>query len=141
MVLDGEDHDDALVGGLGADLPVVFERGGEGVDVLAVEGFDGDDFDGGVGAGVDLPGEVFDVFLGGGVDDVGEVADVAGGLGELVGRFRAGGAEERAPQQRGAENDAFRSHSDMVRQTRDGGSTNAEGLLSGGLLVDCVKAG
>ncbi len=128
VVLDGEDKDDALVGGLGADLPGVFERGGPGVDVLAVQGFDGDDFDGGVGLGIDLPSEVFDVFLGGRVDDVGEVADVAGGLGQLVGRFGVGEADERAPEESGPEEDAFCSHNAMVRSEGAGGSTKAEGL-------------
>ena len=106
VILNGEDHEDALVGGLGADLPSVFERGGKGIYVLAVEGFDGDDFDGGVGARVDLPGETFDVFFGGRVDDVGEVADVAGGLGELVGRLcgRVGREGEEEKKREGSSN-------------------------------------
>lgn len=99
VILDGEDHEDALVGGLGADLPLVLEGGGEGVDVLTVEGFDGDYFDGGVGLGVDLPGELLDVFFGSRVDDAGEIGNVAGGFGELVGRFGAGkGSGEDAEQ-------------------------------------------
>ena len=114
-ILDGEDEEDALVGGLGADLPVVFERGGPGVDVFAVEGFDGDYLDGGVGLGINLPGDVFDIFLGGRIDDIREVADVAGGLGQLIGRLGMGEADERANQESDSEKYAFGSHNDMVR--------------------------
>ena len=96
-VLDGEDEENALVGGLGTDLPVVFEGGGPGVDILTVEGFDGDYLDGGVGLGVNLPGDVFDVFLGGRIDDVGEVANVTSGLRQLVGRLGVGEAASGQP--------------------------------------------
>jgi hypothetical protein len=70
---------------------------------LAVEGLDGDDFDGGVGLGVDLPGELLDVFFGGGVDHACEVSNVAGGFGEFVGRFgaRKGGREDAEQKERG----------------------------------------
>ena len=57
-ILNGKDEENALVGGFGADLPVVFESGRPGVDILAVERFDGDNLDGGMGLGVNLPGDV-----------------------------------------------------------------------------------
>ena len=130
MILDGEDEEDALVSGLGADLPGVFEGGRPGVDVLAVEGFDGDDLNGCVSFGVDLPSEVFDVFLGGRVDNVGEVADVAGGLGKLVGSLGVGKADERATEDNGPYEDAFCSHNAMVRLKSRGGSTRRRPPLS-----------
>ena len=118
VILDGEDEDDAFVGGLGADLPVVVERGGPGVDVLAVEGFYGDDFDGGVSFGVDLPGKVFDVFLGGGVYDAGEVRDVAGGLGELVGRL-GGHVGRKGEEEKKREGSSNGGHTMILRLAKD----------------------
>ena len=53
-VLNGEEQDDAAVGSLRADLPFVFEGGGEVFDRLAVERFHRDHGDLGVGLAIDL---------------------------------------------------------------------------------------
>ena len=78
-----EDHEDATVCALGADLPLLFELGGELFDGLVViKGLNGDDGDLGVGLAVNGGAEIFNLLADGGGECAGEVVDVAGGRGE-----------------------------------------------------------
>jgi hypothetical protein len=90
VVVGGDQHQDAAVRGLGADLPLLFEEVGEVGYCLAAEVVDGDNGDLRVGLMVELAAELLHLGFGGGVDDTGEVGDVGGGFGELVGGFGVG---------------------------------------------------
>ena len=84
-----EEHEDAAIGSLGANLPFVFKRGGELFDgLVAVEGLDGDEGDLGVGLAIDLGAEGFNALLCGGGQDACEVADVTGWSREGAHRLR-----------------------------------------------------
>ena len=78
-VLDGEEHEDAAVGLLFADLPFGEELVGEGLDRLAFGGVDGDDEDLGFGFVVQFATEGFHVGFAVRGEDLGVVVDVAGG--------------------------------------------------------------
>ena len=73
-----QQHQDAAVV-LVANLPLLFERGGELLDgLIAVDGFDGDDGNLGVGLPVHLGAELLQAGLGSGREDAGKVVDVTG---------------------------------------------------------------
>ena len=78
-VLDGEEHEDAAVGLLFADLPLGEELVGEGFYGFAFGGVDGDDEDLGFGFFVQLAAKGFHVGFALCGEDLGVVVDVAGG--------------------------------------------------------------
>ncbi len=84
VVVDGEEHDQPAVGGLGTDLPFFFELVSELRGGGAMQGVDGDHGNLRVGLGVHLVAEGLHLLFRCGVDDTGKVADVAGGFGKLV---------------------------------------------------------
>ncbi len=80
VILNGVENQDAAIGGLCADAPLVEEIDRVTFDVGAVERIDGDERDLGVGFVVDLMAEVFDLTFCALVEHSGEIVDVAGGL-------------------------------------------------------------
>ena len=83
-ILNGEDHYDAAVGTLFANLPLLFKTIGEVVDIVAIECADGDDFNLCVCLGVaQLAAEAVDALSGFRGEYVGKVGDPVGGLGQV----------------------------------------------------------
>src|SRR5271154_4328889 len=98
-----EQHQDAAIGALGADLPLLFESGGElfyrlRAAVVPLDGLDGDDGDLGVRLPIDLEAEIVDAVDGLRRQNAGEVVDVAGRGGQL-GHLLGARARERQQQQ------------------------------------------
>lgn len=83
-VLNGEQQDDAAISSLGADLPLVFERGGEVFDWLAVERLYRDHGNLRVGLAIDLKAKGIQVLDGLRRKNTGEITDVVGGLGKVL---------------------------------------------------------
>jgi hypothetical protein len=105
-----ENHEYAAVGPFGSNLPLVFKGGGElFYGLVAVEGFDGDDGDLGVGLTIDLSAEVFDALPGGGGENACEVVDVSGWGWEITDPFRVknAGRSEKYEDQGQRLQDAF----------------------------------
>ena len=128
MVLDGEDEDDALIGALRADLPLLFEIRSPAFDVLAVEGVHGNYYDGGVGLSVYVGGQGFDGLLRCGVKDTGEVRDVCGWLGK-IGRglgIREAGRKQGRDDKQGGREAAQDVHRMILRSGETVGSLPAE---------------
>jgi oligopeptidase B len=134
VVFGGDQHEDAAVGGLGADLPLLFEEVGEVGDGVSAEVVDGDNGDLGVGLVVELAAELLHLGFGGGVDDAGEVGDVGGGFGELVRGF---GAREhsREDKQKGRRGSPQGTHTSILRWDGGGGSVWVICILLAGVSM------
>ena len=79
-VADRVQDQNAVIGGFGADAPLVEEIDGIAIDVGAVQSIDGDYGDLRVGFLVDLAADVFHLADCAGIEDMREIIDVAGGL-------------------------------------------------------------